>query len=66
MEVEKLKGLDWIDVCMQSVNFLIGSLEDHTAYLLKLFIPMKLHWSISKRMTMETDQRMLLKFRMNS
>lgn len=48
MEVKKLKGLGWVDVCMQSVHFLTGSLEDHTAYLLKHFIPMKLYPSTIK------------------
>lgn len=65
MKVEKPKGLDQVDVCMQSVNFLIGSLEDHTAYLPKPFTPMKLYPSTSKRVTTKTDQGMLLKFRMN-
>ena len=56
MEVEKLKGLDQVDACMQSVSFLIGSLEDHTAYLLKHFMPMKLYPSTSKRVTTEIKE----------
>lgn len=39
MEVKKLKGLGWVDVCMQRVHVLIESLEDHTAYLFKHFMP---------------------------
>lgn len=65
MEVKKLKGLGWVDVCMQSIHFLIGSLEDHTAYLLKHFMQMKLYPCTIKRVTASTDQGMLLRFRMN-
>lgn len=63
MEVEKLKGLDGVDVCMQNMNFLIGSLEDHTAYLLKHFMPMKLYPSTIKRAT--TGSKNTAQVRMN-
>lgn len=67
MEVKKLKGLGWVDGCMQRVHgVLIGSLEDHTVYLLKYFMPMKLYPSAIKRVTASTDQGMLLRFRMNA